>query len=120
MALGTISKAEGERMKATVREASLNFDQRLDVQRKNQLRKLRDVMNARRKKKTPTTMMTTTMMKPDGQTSPEAIANSDDARVSESSTWILQGIPIRPVFKCIRLSIYVSVSFSDKPPKTAI
>ena len=40
-------------MKATVKEDSIKFDSKLDAQRKNQLRKLRDVMNARRKKKNP-------------------------------------------------------------------
>ena len=51
MALGVISKVEGERVKASVRETSLNFDTKLDVQRKNQLRKLREVMNARKRRK---------------------------------------------------------------------
>ena len=51
--MGIINKMEGERVKATIKENTDNFDMKLDTQRKNQLRKLRDVMNARRMKKMP-------------------------------------------------------------------
>ena len=53
VAMGVINKMEGERVKATIKENTNNFDMKLDTQRKNQLRKLRDVMNARRMKKMP-------------------------------------------------------------------